>query len=422
MSKHLNRRGFLKGIVAAAAAPYFVPAKVLGADGAVAPSDQITIGGIGIGNRGGYDLGCFLNEADVRFIAICDVRESRRQQVKQMADKKYGNTDCAMIRDYHELLARKDIDACLIATGPNWHCTMSVNAAKAGKDVYSEKPCTKNIVQSLELADTFQRTGRVFQGGMQRRGLSHFQYAVELARKGKLGKLKTVVAHPGGMGTGPSGWWDGTPEPPKEQMDWDLWLGPAAWRPYKQGQMNSAFGFEKGGGLVGGGVLEWGSHCIDLCQWANDADLCEPIEYFPAENGQASAIYPNGVKLLMRENGWLGLGSCPVRFEGETGWVEAGDNGDIVCSDPSLLAGRWVKVGGYPANNHIRDFLNCVKTRGLPRGNHFVACHSHIACHCAGIAIMLKRKIVYDPKTTFFVNDDEANRLRSEAFREPWRL
>jgi len=420
-----GRRQFLKrGLAAggaALAAPYFVPASALGMGGAQSPSDRITLGGIGIGNRGGYDLGCFLQESDVRFVAIADVKAQRREAIKKTADSKYGNQDCAMYRDFRELLDRPDIDAVLIATGPNWHATASIYAARAGKDVYCEKPCTKNIAQSLALAETFRRTARVFQGGMQRRNLPNFAYAVELARRGRLGKLQTVHAHPGGMGTGMSGWAPAEAEPPREQVDWDLYLGPAAWRPYSRGLMN-AFGFEKGGGMVGGGVLEWGSHCVDLCQWANDADLLEPVEYNPPERDAATARYANGVTLVMRNGGWLPLGSCPVRFEGDTGWVETGDNGDMVASTPALLTGRGAKVGGYPANNHIRDFLNCVKSRGKPRANADVACHTHIACHAAGIAIFLKRKVTYDPKTTMFVGDAEANRLRSEALREPWRL
>jgi hypothetical protein len=421
---HLNRRRFLKRAVQAGAllaAPYVIPGAVLGKDGVVAPSDRITLGGIGIGSRGSYDLGCFLQEPDVRFVAVCDVKAARREAVKRMADSKYGNQDCATYRDFRELLAHPDIDAVLIATGPNWHATAACTAAKAGKDVYCEKPCTKNIVQSLMLAETFRRTGRVFQGGMQRRNLPQFDFAVELARRGKLGKLRTVHAHPGGMGTGSSGWLPAEREPPKEEVDWDLYLGPAAWRPFNRSLLNG-FNFEKGGGLVGGGVLEWGSHCVDLCQWANDADLTQPVEYEPPAGGQATARYANGVKLVLREGGWLNLGSCPVRFEGDTGWVETGDSGDMVASSPSLLAGRGAKIPGYPANNHIRDFLNCVKTRGLPRANHEVACHTHIACHAAGIAIFLKRKVALDPKTYIFVGDEEANRLRSEALREPWRL
>ena len=421
---HLNRRRFLKRAVQAGAllaAPYVIPSAVLGKDGVVAPSDRITLAGIGIGNRGSYDLGCFLQEPDVRFVAVCDVKAARREDVKRMADSKYGNQDCATYRDFRELLARPDIDAVLIATGPNWHATASCAAALAGKDVYCEKPCTKNIVQSLALAETFRRTGRVFQGGMQRRNVSHFEFAVELARRGKLGKLRTLHAHPGGMGTGSSGWLPAEPEPPKEEVDWDLYLGPAAWRPFNK-KLLAGGQFEKGGGLVGGGVLEWGSHCVDQCQWANDADLTQPVEYEPISNGQAVARYANGVKLVLREDGWLNTGSCPVRFEGDTGWVETGDNGDIFASSPDLLVGRGAKIPGYPANHHIRDFLNCVKTRGLPRANHEVTCHTHIACHAVGISIFLKRKVALNPETYRFVGDEEANRLRSEALREPWRL
>ncbi|MCX5648960.1 MAG: Gfo/Idh/MocA family oxidoreductase [Planctomycetota bacterium] len=421
---HLNRRRFLKKAVQAGAllaAPYVISSAVLGKDGVVAPSNRITVGGIGIGSRGTSDLGCFLQEPDVQFLAVCDVKAARRDAVKKMADSKYGNQDCATYRDFRELLARPDIDAVLIATGPNWHATAACAAAEAGKDVYCEKPCTKNIVQSLVLAETFRRTGRVFQGGMQRRNVSHFEFAVELARRGKLGKLRTVHAHPGGMETGSSGWLSAEPEPPKEEVDWDLYLGPAAWRPFNK-KLLGGFNFEKGGGLVGGGVLEWGSHCVDQCQWANDADRTQPVEYEPPSNGQAVARYANGVKLVLRGEGWLNTGSCPVRFEGDTGWVETGDNGDIFASSPDLLVGRGAKIPGYPANNHIRDFLNCVKTRGLPRANHEVTCHTHIACHAAGISIFLKRKVALDPKTYMFVGDEEANRLRSEALREPWRL
>jgi hypothetical protein len=223
------------------------------------------------------------------------------------------------------------------------------------------------------------------------------------------------------MGTGSSGWLPAEPEPPKEGVDWDLYLGPAAWRPFNKGLLNGGQ-FEKGGGLVGGAVLEWGFHCVDQCQWANDADHTQPVEYEPLSNGQAVARYANGVKLVLREEGWMNSGSCPVRFEGDTGWVETGDNGEIFTSSPDLLVGRGTKIPGYPANNHVRDFLDCVKTRGLPRANHEVTCHTHIACHGAAIAIFLKRKVALDPKTYRFVGDEEANRLRSEALREPWRL
>jgi len=394
----------------------------LGKDGAVPPSERIVLGGIGIGHRGTYDLSCFLPQPDVQFVAVCDVKASRRAAVKRMADQRYGNQDCQTYRDFRDLLARDDIDAVLIATGPNWHATAAIYAARAGKDMYCEKPCTKNIAQSLALAETMRRTGRVFQAGTQRRNLPHFAFACELARTGKLGKLKAVHAHPAGMATKMSGWLPPEPMPPKEEVDWDLYLGPAAWRPFNR-RLLDGFNFEKGGGLVGGGVLEWGSHCVDLCQWAAGADHTAPVEYNPPENGRVVARYANGVELVIRNDGWLPLGSCPVRFEGETGWVEAGDSGKMVLSSPALLAGRKVaEIGGYPATFHVRDFLDCVKTRSQPRANAEAACYSHIACHAANIAIFLGRKVVYDPVKHEFPGDEQANRLRSEALREPWRI
>ena len=418
-----NRRRFLKTAVQAGAllaAPQVIPASVLGKDGSVPPSERIVLGGIGIGNRGTYVLGCFLQEPDVQFVAVCDVRANRREAVKKMADARYGNQDCATYTDMRDLLARSDLDAVLIATGPNWHATASILAAKAGKDVYCEKPCTKNIAQSLALAETFRRTGRVFQAGTQRRSLPNFAFAVQLARTGKLGKLQTLHAHPGGLGTETSGWAPAEPEPPKGEVDWNLYLGPAAWRPFNR-RLLDGFNFEKGGGMVGGGCLEWGSHCVDICQWANEADQTAPVEYEP-QSGQLHARYANGVKLVMRNDGWLPLGSCPVRFEGDTGWVETGDDGEFAASSSALLAGSRAKIAGYPADFHVRDFLDCVKSRGQPRANADVACHSHIACHAANIALFLGRKLHYDPKKNEFIGDDEANRLRSEALREPWRL
>src|SRR5262245_16809039 len=293
--KQLPRRRFLKTALATGAAvmaPQIIPGSALGLGGAVAPSERIVVGGIGIGNRGTYDLGCFLEQKDVQFVAICDIKESRRTAAKAITDKRYGNQDCQTYRDFRELLARDDIDAVLIATGPNWHATLAMMAAKAGKDMYCEKPCTKNVEQSLILAETMTRTGRVFQAGTQRRNLPHFAFACQLARTGKLGKLKKVFAHPAGMQAMMSGWLPAEPEPKKEVVDWDMYLGPAAWRPFNQ-KLLDGFNFEKGGGLVGGGVLEWGSHCVDLCQWAI-GDASVPVEYNPPKDGKIVCRYADG--------------------------------------------------------------------------------------------------------------------------------
>ena len=405
----------------AIALPQFIPASALGRDGAVAPSERIVLGAIGIGGRGSHVLEAFVHEPGVQFAAICDVKAARRQSVKKMADTLYGNKDCAMYRDLREFLARPDIDAVLIATGPNWHAAASALAARAGKDIYCEKPCTKTIADSLALAQVIRRTGRVFQAGTQRRSLPNFAFAAELCHKGKLGKIHTLHAHPGGLGTVSSGWPKPEAEPDKEDADWDLYLGPAAWRPFNRSLLNNGGGFEKGGGMVGGGCLEWGSHCVDLCQWANQSDDTAAVEYWP-EAGQLHARYANGVKLVMRNDGWLPLGSCPVRYEGDAGWVETADNGDVVVQPEALMDKTRPKIGGYPANFHVRDFLACVRSRGLTRANADVACWSHITCHAANIALFLNRPVKFDPKKHEFIGDEEANRLRSEALREPWRM
>ena len=422
--KTVSRRRALQAGLSAGAAiavPTIIPSSALGLDGAVPPSERIVVGGIGIGRRGEYDLGCFLEQSDVTFAAIADVKEGRRQAVKKIADTKYGTDNCTMHRDFREVLDRKDIDAVLIATGPNWHGLMAMLAAKAGKDIYCEKPCTKNIAETLIHRDTMRRCGTVFQAGTQRRNLPHFAFACELARTGRLGKIKKVYAHPNGLTASMSGWLPAESEPDPKVDDWDMYLGPAAWRPFNANTLKDGFNFEKGGGLVGGGVLEWGSHCVDLCQWAVD-DCLPPVEYQPPANDQLVCRYADGAELIFREKGWIPLGSCPVRFEGETGWVEAGDSGKLVLSSPELLAGRKIEeIGGYPATFHVRDFLDCVKTRGKPKGNADAACNAHIACHAANIAIALGRTVKFDNATNMFVGDDEANRLRSEALREPWR-
>jgi len=416
----LTRRKFLKASGLVLAAPAIIPSSALGKDGAVAPSEKTVLGAIGIGPRGRYVLSRMLDEPDVQFVAICDVQAGRRKQVKAMADAKYGNQDCVMYRDMFELLARKDIGTVLIATGDHWHALASILAAKAGKDVYSEKPCGITIGDCQALADTMNRYGRVFQAGTQRRSIGNFQFAVHLARSGKLGKLHTLhasiyklrVIHD---------WLPAEPEPPKDVVDWDRWLGPAPWRPYNsayvRGGWRGYFDFDSGATL-----LDWGAHTVDLCQWANDADETTPVTYEP-DGGTIYARYANGVKLIMRRGGWMGLGTCPVRFEGDEGWVETGDTGRIELHPASLVRERkrYVRRGTDPAG-HGRNFLDCVKSRARTASNADIMRHSHIACHAAAIAWQLGRKVTFDPVNEAFVGDDEANAMRTRALRSPWHV
>lgn len=326
-----------------------------------------------------------------------------------------------MYHDFRELLARPDLDAVLIATGDRWHALASMLAAKAGKDVYSEKPCGITIGLCQSLDDTIRRTGRVFQAGTQRRNVPNFEFAVHLARSGKLGRLHTMHASIYNLECNYS-WLPAEPEPPKDVIDWDLWLGPAPWRPYNQAYVvdrrwRGYYDFDSGAKL-----LDWGAHTVDLCQWAGNFDDTMPVEY-EADGGTVYAKYANGVKLVMRPEGWIGTGTCPVRFEGDEGWVETGDNGSIELH-PASLRNEWraFTMRGTDPAKHTREFLDCVKSRGVPAANSGVMRHSHIACHAAAIAWMLGRKLRFDPVKEEFIGDTEANRMRSRALREPWHV
>ena len=420
----VSRRRFCRGCGATAgvalSTPLFVPASVLGADGGTPAGERIVMGAIGIGGRGRYVLGACLSQPDVQMVAVCDVNASRRAAAKNTVDKHYGNSDCTAYRDLHELLGRDDIDAVMIATGDNWHSQASILAARAGKDMYCEKPMSVTIAESRAVAETMRRFGRIFQCGTQRRNVGNFVFAANLARSGKLGVLKAVHAQRAGGESGvnfqvlPE-----APEPDPEVMDWNRWLGPAAWRPYNATYHSRKF-WAHHGDFSGGPITEWGSHTVDMCQWANDADATGPRQYrILNEQGDVEGVYANGVKLVIRTG--LRFGSCPVRFEGDEGWVETGDSGHIETHPASLLEARQFR-GGYPAEDHLREFLNCVKTRQQPISNADVAHRSISACHVANIAIRLGRPVRWDPDTEECPGDEEANRLRSRAYREPWRL
>ncbi|MCB1124973.1 MAG: Gfo/Idh/MocA family oxidoreductase [Verrucomicrobiae bacterium] len=427
----VTRRQFLGRTLAAGSAvtlPWLIPARVLGREGAVAPSERIVLGGIGLGPRGQYDLSVMLPQKDLQFVAICDVQRSRREKVKQMADAHYSNRDCVMYQDFFELLARADIDAVLIATGDHWHALASLLAAKAGKDVYSEKPCGMTISEIQSLADGIHRYARVFQAGTQRRSVPNFQYAVHLAHSGMLGRLHTVHASVY-VPSKNYAWLPGEPEPPDGECDWDRWLGPAPWRPYNSRYVSGGWrghhDFE-----AGGNFLDWGAHTVDLCQWANQADDTAPFEYEATETSIIGR-YANGVQLVCdflptafgnRDPQYhTSTGTCPVRFEGDEGWVETGDNGQLVFSEN--LAKRLTNqfaVTGLSSAGHGRNFFDCVKSRAKPVCNQDIMRRSHLVCFAAQLSWQLGRKLRFDPVKEEFVGDEEANRMRRRATREPW--
>jgi predicted dehydrogenase len=287
------------------------------------------------------------------------------------------------------------------------------------------------MAESWALRDAFRRYGRVYQAGCQRRNGGNFELAVELAHTGKLGKLQTVYANVGPWQNWPPlpsrDWLVGEELPPHQVLDWERWLGPAPWRPYNSAYVRGAW--RNWYDFHGGGILEWGSHTVDLCQWAAKADDTQPVEYEPEGNNNGPYFvhcrFANGLKMVMRDDGWngsLGLGSCSVRFEGDNGWVETGDTGKIEVSDNLRSELRPTTDAKLALAYHAQDWLNCIKSRSRPRANADVACNTHISCHAAFIAFQRGRKLVWDPARQEFAGDEEANRMRSRALREPWRI
>ncbi|MCA9156070.1 MAG: Gfo/Idh/MocA family oxidoreductase [Planctomycetales bacterium] len=426
-----TRRDFLRTAAAATTAASLatvLPSHVLGRDGAVAPSEKITLGVVGIGPRCTYDLKAMLQFADVQCVAIADVQAKRRDAGKALVDGHYGNSDCKLYRDFRELLGRQDIDAVIVATGDRWHAAASILAAEAGKDVYSEKPCGITIADCQKLADTMHAKQRVFQAGTQRRSVPNFQKAVELAHTGKLGKLHTLRASVY-MPVLDNTWLPAQPQPSRDVVDWNLWLGPAAWRPFNQkyvdGGWRGQWDFDSGAKL-----LDWGAHTVDLCQWANQADDTMPVEYEPSDNNIVCR-YENGVRLLLdflpqpfgdRSPHYITrLGTCPVRFIGDEGWVETGDEGEIVVSSEALkkeLPDATKRVRGLDVSAHSRNFFDCIRSRGATAANPDVMRRSHIACHAAALSWILQRKLRLDPVKEEFIDDAEANLLRARASRD----
>ena len=436
MKSQISRRQFLKSASTASsvfAVPYIIPGSALGKNGAVAPSERIVMGAIGVGGRGSSDLRWMLGEPDVQVVAVCDVQKTRRDTAKRAADSKYGNRDCAVYRDFRELLAgRSDIDAMLVATGDRWHTPVAIAAMTAGKDVYCEKPGALTIAEGQALVAVTKRYGRIFQTGAQRASDSNFIFAGELLRTGRLGKVHTLYAQISYLPTWPrvNAVLPAEPEPSRDDLDWDMWLGPAPWRPYNPAFIRNwpvpgwytQFDFA-------GGIAQWGSHTILQCQL--DAGLADTsaVEYeYPSDlKGKGMTIhFANGIKLVARSAGWRG--SCGIKYEGTEGSVATADGYDRpVVSSPLLLREYNKLVQDYLFRNqrplnHIRDFLSCVRS-GRPPVTHAGVAHRTMTTNLImDICMDLKRSLKWDPVKEEFVGDGEANRLRSRAMRAPWSV
>ena len=437
----LNRREFLKRSAAVASvvfgSPTVVPASVFGAN---APSNRIVVGCIGVGRMGLADMKEVLGFKQAQIVAVCDVDSKRVKHAQQLVERHYAAQStsgayngCAGYKDFRELFARKDIDAVTISTPDHWHALPAIGAAKAGKDIFLQKPLTLTIEEGRVLSDTIQRYGRVFQVGSQQRSESEFRFACELVRNGRIGKLQTVKV---GFGTDPGT----SPQPTMlipENLDYDMWLGPVPWAEYTEKRVHPQNDYGRPGWLriqdYGAGMITgWGSHHLDIAQWAMDTELTGPVEIvgqaeYPKDglwdvHGEfrIEYTYANGIKLICADNKKNKQG---ILFEGTEGWVYI-KRGQLDTHPKSLLTSTIGpnETNLYKSNNHKANFLECIKSRAQTIAPVEVGHRSCTVCLLGDLAMRLGRKLKWDPDQEQFINDAETNRMLSRPMRSPWHL
>jgi predicted dehydrogenase len=436
----LNRRDFLKKSAVAASAvalPYYVPSSVLGRSG-VSPSNKIVFGFIGTGNQGSGHVGGFTGKSIIQSVAVCDInpegsnyggkdlkgrKPSIRRIEKMYADQKGKSTYKGVkgYSDFREFLQHADLDAVCIAVPDHWHALISNAAAKAGLDIFSEKPMARTIYEAREMVKAVRRYGRVFQTGSQQRSDQRFRHACELARNGYLGKIKEVYASVGGTSR-PCPYTNAEPIP--AGYDYEMWLGPAPKAPYHSKRVCGSYNCSKDAWRAwrdysAGHITDWGAHHLDISQWGLGMDGSGPVEIKPTGGDSVTYTYANGIPL--HKKGGPHQGS--VQFIGDRGWVGV-SRGKIFASDDRLLKLKMrpndTKL--YASRDHRQDFLNCIRTRKRPICDVEIGCSSVTVCLLGEIALILKRPLKWDPKKWSFVNDPEAQSMVKRPMRSPWIL
>ena len=431
-STQLTRRQFLTRGAAAAGAvavPWLIPASALGRGGTVAPSERIVMGGIGLGGRGSYDMGVMLAQKDVQWVAVCDPGRNQREAARKAVNAENGNKDCAAYSDMRQLLSeRTDVDAVLIATGDRWHALASIWAMRAGKDVFCEKPACLTMAQGRMVEETARRYGRVYQTGAQRLSERHHVFAIEMARSGRLGPIHTAYADCRWIDGTRHDWLPAEPELPKDELDWDVFLGPSPWRPYNRGYLSAGwYHFYD----LATDVAMWGAHTVAQALAGLDLDNVSSIEFeYAGPNATMLTRLSNGVKLVLfrGEPCEYWHGSCGERFDGSEGWAAAADGYSRTdVSSPALLREYKKVLAEYTARtqrpmDHVRDFLDCIRSRRSPVANPEVMYRSMCICLAADIVGQLKRNLKFDLGKAEFVGDPEGNRLRLRAMRVPFTV
>ena len=426
----IGRRQFLKAAAGAAAGavsfPYFVPGAALGKDGSVAPSNRITMGSIGLGGMGTGDMRGLLETGEVQVLAVCDVDVNHRERARKIVNSRHGNNDCAAYNDFREITERSDIDAVSIGTPDHWHALTSIAAVRSGKDVLCQKPLAYTIAEGRAMCNAVEKHQVVWQTGSQQRSYRNFRFACELVRNGRIGKVHTVKV---GLPNTNSVHDKGTqPCEPPEGFDYNMWLGPAPWRPYTPSTCHWNFRWIRD--YSGGQITDWAGHHCDIAQWGMGTDLTSPIEI------EGSGVFPRDSLFDTVENYWFdckyaegftlkvaGEFTRGVMFEGSDGWVFV-SRGKLDTEPKSLLNSEIGpnEIHLYESTNHGQNFIDCVRNRSKTVAPIEVAHRSIMVGHLGVIAITLGRKLHWDPKAEQFINDDEANRMLWRPMRGPWQL
>ena len=397
-----TRRDFLKLAGGAMAVPYLVPSAALGNDKRAAASERVVMAGIGIGSQGSGDQGAFLGQRDVQYVAVCDVKESQRKAAKDRADKQYKNKDCQVYKDFRELLARNDIDAVHVATPDHWHAIVVIEACRAGKDVYCQKPETRTLREGVLMVEAARRYGRVVSGGSQR-VLEDYRKAVNPCWDGTLGMIKSINVNVGPLSKPCN--LPGQPVP--ADIDWDMWLGPAPWAPYHEHRVSGSYDISKGtcwrawSDYSGGGMTDWGAHHFGGALFAIDVRELQPTEVIYHPENYLTYKFPTGVEVTHNRPNTENM-----KVEGTPGEKR-----------PPKTVPSYKGQGGIHG-----DFIYCVKTREKPFRDIQLAVNTAVVCHLGSIAYELKRSLKWDAVKQEFPCDDEANRFLDRARREPWQL
>jgi len=389
------------------------------------------MGHIGMGWFGMVDLKTFLGSSQVENVAVCDVDAEKRLAAKALVDNQYGNQDCKAYGDFREMLNRDDIDAVSIATPDHWHAIPTIWAAQRGKDVHIEKPLSLTIREGRAMVEAVRRYGRVCQTGSEGRSMASCRFACELVRNGRIGRVTEVYVGPSVGSPSSAAILPGEPVPPG--LDWDMWLGPAPWRPY-----NNAYhpvSWRAFRDFSGGGMTDWGAHHFDLAQWALGMDHTGPVEIHPPDGKEHRWLtykYANGVLMYHVTSG---EDVRRMKLIGEGGVTIVGTEGRVGVSygrfhgtEPSWLAHEAVASCELhlhqcpPGGHEVGDFLTAVRQRSRPGADVEIGHRTVSVAHLGNIAHWLGRPLRWDPVKEEFPGDEEANRLCARAMREPWRL